>query len=373
MMLALTPQQDEARAGFRALVDEHILPHANRFDEEEEIPRDLVRLLGRERRLIATLPLEAGGEDMDPLTSGLLSEEMGRGCASVRNLMGVSGMVAHAILRWGSKAQKEQWLPRLGAGETIGAFALTEPQGGSDAANLRTTATPSGGAWTLNGSKKWISFAQTADVFLSIAQCENKPAAFLVERDTPGLMVKPITGLLGLRASKLAEVQFENCSVPAENMVLSVGAGFALVASFALDYGRHSTACGCVGLAQRCLDACRAYARERRAFGAPIKDHQLIQQMLTNMVTNISAGRLLCHQAGYLRGQNDPGAVRETLIAKYFTTAILPQITGDAVQIHGASGCSADSPVQRCFRDAKIMEIVEGTTQIHQIKIAAFA
>src|SRR5262249_35794004 len=154
MMPALTDQQREAQAGFRALVDEHIVPNANRFDQQEEIPRDLVLLLARERYLIGTLPREAGGAGMDALSYGLLREEIGRGCASVRNLMGVSGMVAHAILRWGSKWQKERWLSRLGTGEITGAFALTEPQGGSDAANLGTTATPAGSTWILNGSKK---------------------------------------------------------------------------------------------------------------------------------------------------------------------------------------------------------------------------
>jgi glutaryl-CoA dehydrogenase (non-decarboxylating) len=373
MILALTAQQKADQASFKAFVDEHIAPNADRHDREEALPQGLIQKLAQQHFLVPTLPREAGGANMDLLTYGLLTEEIGRGCASVRNLLGVSGMVAHAILKWGSQAQKKKWLPRLASGDLMAAFALTEPRVGSDAGHITTTATPSGNTYDLHGCKKWISFGQTADLFLVFAQCDGKPAAFLVERNTPGLSVKPISGLLGLRASMLAELHLEGCHIPQENLLGTVGAGFAWVASSALDYGRYSTACGCVGLAQACLDACRWYTQERRQFGAFLKDHQLIQRMMTDMIANISAGRLLCYQAGYLRNSGDPDAIEATLIAKYFTSTITSQIATDAVQIHGANGCSEDYPVQRYLRDAKIMEIIEGTTQIHQMKIAEFA
>ncbi len=371
--LSLTEQQEADQAAFKAFVARHILPHADRYDREESLPDEIIRELSANRYLIPTLPREAGGLGLDALTHGLLTEEIGRGCASVRNLQAVCGMVAHSILRWGSRRQKECWLERLGTGELIGAFALTEPQVGSDAAHINTTATLSGNTYIIEGQKKWISFGQTAGLFLVIAQCEGQPTAFLVERDTPGFTTRPLQGLLGLRASKLAEIRLDRCAVPSENMVGAVGSGFAWVASFALDYGRYSTACGCVGLAQACLDASLLYAQERSQFGVRIKDHQLVQRMITNMMANVTAGRLICRQAGYLRDQGDPDAVRMTLLAKYFTSTMLPQITSDAVQVHGANGCSEDYPVQRYFRDAKVMEIIEGTTQILQMKIADFA
>lgn len=373
MLLALTAQHKADQASFKAFVDDYIAPNAARYDRQEALPLALIQQLAQQRYLVATLPREAGGAAMDALTYGLLTEEIGRGCASVRNLLGVSGMVAHAILRWGSQAQKTQWLPRLGSGDLMAAFALTEPQVGSDARQITTTATPAGNTYILHGCKKWISFGQIATLFLVFAQCEGKPAAFLVERHTPALSVQPISGLLGLRASMLAELHLDGCHIPQENLLGTVGAGFAWVASSALDYGRYSTACGCVGLAQACLDACLGYTQERRQFGVLLKEHQLIQRLLTNMIANVSAGRLLCYHAGYLRQSGDPDAIRTTLMAKYFTSTNLAQIASDAVQMHGANGCSDDYAVQRYFRDAKIMEIIEGTTQIHQMKIAELA
>lgn len=373
VILSLTAEQQADQAVFKAFVDDHIVPNADRWDRDQALQTEVIQKLAAQRYLIATLPREAGGSGMDAFTYGLFTEEIGRGCASIRNLLGVSGMVAHAILRWGNKTQKERWLHRLGSGELTGAFALTEPQVGTDAAHITTTATLSGNTYLIEGCKKWISFGQTADIFLVIAQCEGKPTAFLVERNTPGLSVRALQGLLGLRASRLAELQFDKCSVPTENLIGAIGSGFAWVASFALDYGRYSTACGCVGLAQACLDASRLYTQQRSQFGVLLKDHQLIQRMITNMVANIAAGRLLCWQAAHFRDLGDPDAIRSTLIAKYFTSTMLGQITSDAVQVHGANGCSEDHSVQRYFRDAKVMEIIEGTTQIHQVKIAGFA
>ena len=319
---------------------------------------------------MATLPAEAGGSGMDMMTYGLLTEEVGRGCGSVRNLLAVQGMVAHAILKWGTREQKEKWVPKIGSGEVVAAFALTEPDIGSDAKNITMTATQSGDGYVLNGKKKWISFGQRADLFLTFAQAEGQMGAFLVERHAPGFSTVPISGMLGLRASELAEIHFAGCVVPAEN-VLSRGAfTFAAVATTALDYGRYSTACGCVGLAEACLTACLSYARQRSQFGAPIGQHQLVQQKLTDMISSINAARLLCYEAGYLRDQRAPEAVLHTLIAKYFASTTAFRVANDAVQLHGANGCGADYPVQRYLRDAKIQEIIEGTTQIQQIQIA---
>lgn len=367
MKLELTEKQKEDQAYFWAFVDEYITPNADQYDRDEALPPVLIQKLAQRRYLVATLPEEVGGMNMDMMTYGLLTEEIGRGCASVRNLVAVQGMVAHAILKWGNRAQKDQWLLRIASGETLAAFALTEPDIGSDAKNIATTATPTENGYILNGCKKWVSFGQKADLFLILAQCVGGIGAFLVERSTPGFSTTPITDLLGLRASMLAELHLDGCQIPKENLIGKEGLGFTWVVATSLDYGRYSTACGCVGLAQACLAASQRYASKRTQFGVPIKKHQLIRQMLTNMIANTSAARLLCYQAGYLRDKGAPNAIQSTLIAKYFASTAAFQIANDAVQIHGANGCGYEYSVQRYLRDAKTMEIIEGTTQIHQV------
>ena len=373
MKLELTSAQKNDQTEFRGFVNEEIAPHADRFDREERVPPEVIGKIARKGYLGALLPAEHGGREMDAITCGLLNEEIGRGCSSLRSLLTVHGMVSHSILKWGSKQQKERWLAQLASGETIGAFALTEPEAGSDAKNIRTTANLAGTHYVLKGRKKWITFGQIADLFLVFAQCEGKSTAFLLEKDTPGLSITPISGMLGVRASMLAELSLEDCVIPKENLLGRVGFGIPFIASSALDYGRYSVAWGCVGVAQACLDACAQYTSERKQFGVYLRDHQLIQQMLTDMLTNTKASRLLCFQAGYLRETGDPRAIVETSIAKYFASTTLNKIAGDAVQIHGANGCSGDYPVQRYLRDAKIMEIIEGSTQLQQTNIAKYA
>ena len=365
----LTAQQKDDQATFRAFVDDNIVPYADQYDRDQALPPELFRTLAAKRYLVPTLPREFGGLGMDMQTYGLFSEEIGRGCASVRNLVSVGGMAAHAILRFGSQTQKARWLPRIAAGETVAGFALTEPDIGSDAANIATAAIRSNHGYRLNGGKKWISFGEKADLFLVIARTDQGASAFLVERQSAGFSSTPITELLGLRASMLGELHFDDCEIPSENLVGKEGTGFAWIANTSLDYGRFSTACGCVGLAQACLDASRSYARERTQFGVPIGEHQLVRQMLTNMHVNTQAARLLCYQAGYQRANGAPNAIQSTLVAKYYASSMVVQIANDAVQIHGANGVGYGYSVQRYLRDAKIMEIIEGTTQIQQLFI----
>jgi glutaryl-CoA dehydrogenase (non-decarboxylating) len=372
MKIELSPEQERDRAEFRAFVASEILPHANRFDREGRVPRELISKVAARGYLGALLPRNDAEKSMDIITFGLLNEEFGRGCSSLRSLLTVHNMVAHAVLRWGSKTQKQYWLPRLLTGEVIAAFCLTEPNVGSDAKSIETTATPSGDFYLLSGRKKWITFGQIADLFLVFAQCEGKPAAFLVEKESLGLSIKPIDGMLGLRASMLAELHLNDCRVPKENLLSRVGFGFSHVAASALDYGRYSVAWGCVGIAQACVDASLSYAEERKQFGARLKDHQLIRRLLTNMITNLKAARLLCLHAGYLKEIGDPRSIMETSIAKYFAATTASKAANDAVQIHGANGCSGDFPVERFLRDARIMEIIEGSTQMQQLTIADY-
>lgn len=372
MQIELTTQQKEAKAKFRAFTDEEIVPYADRADQEEHTSREVIERVAQQGYLGAIIPKERGGSGMDMITYGLLNEEMGRGCSSVRSLLTVHSMVAQAILKWGSKFQKEHWIPKMASGEVIGAFGLSEPNVGSDAKKVETTAIVSEEFYVLNGQKKWITYGQIADIFLIFAQCEGKPTAFIIEKNTPGLSVKAIFGMLGTRASMLAELYLNDCRVPRDNLVCKEGFGFSHVASSALDYGRYSVAWGCIGITQACLEACIQYTSKRKQFDAYLKDHQLIRQMLTEMIANVKAARLLCYQAGYLKEIGDSKSIMETSIAKYFASKTATKVASDAVQIHGGYGCSSEYSVQRYFRDSKIMEIIEGSTQIQQITIAEY-
>ncbi len=372
MKLELSPEQRAAREEVRAFVAAEIAPHADRWDREGAIPLSLVDRLREHSYLGSNVPEPYGGRGRDMVTYGLMTEEIGRGCSSVRSLLTVHDMVAHGILRWGSRELKERFLPRMARGEVLGALALSEPNAGSDAKAVETTAVASGDAWILDGRKKWTTFGQIADLFLVFAQCEGKPTAFLMERDAPGLTVKPLQGITGTRASMLAELELRECRIPRENLVGRVGFGVSHVAAAALEQGRYSVAWGSVGIGQACLDACRSYTAERRQFGVPLSDHQLIRALLTDMTVDVRAARLLCLRAGYLRDQGDPGAFAETMVAKYFASRMAVRAANDAVQIHGANGCSEEYPVGRYLRDAKVTEIIEGSTQIQQITIPLF-
>jgi glutaryl-CoA dehydrogenase (non-decarboxylating) len=370
MKIELTPEQRALRSEVRAFVESEIAPHAGRWDREEATPREIIGKLVERGWLGSMVPAEHGGRGLDMISYGVLTEEIGRGCSSIRSLLTVHDMVCRGILRWGSQAQKESWLPRLARGEVLGAFALSEPEAGSDAMSIRTNAVEVDGGYALDGTKKWTTYGQIADLYLLFAKLDGKPTAFLVERETPGLTVTPLRGILGTRASMLAELKLEGART--ENMVGRPGFGVSHVVGAALDQGRYSVACGSVGIAQACLDACLAYARERQQFGQPLFEHQLVRAMLSDMITNVRAARLLCMRAGYLRDTGDPGAFAETSVAKYFASTTAMRVAADAVQLHGANGCHEDFPVSRYFRDAKVMEIIEGSTQIQQFTIARF-
>ena len=370
MDIELSVEQRDAQEQFRAFAQAEIAPFADQYDRDEALPMELIKKMGAAGYLGAVVPGEYGGRAMGPIEFGLLCEEIGRSSASVISLLTVQSMVCQALVRWGSSAQKEQWLPRLASGETLAAFGLTEPNVGSDASSVETSAVEGEDGFVLSGHKQWISCGQLADVFLIIAQCEGKPSAFLVEKKCPGLVVEPIAGMLGFRSAMLAKLHMEDCAIASESLVGRVGFGFSHVAGVALDLGRYCVGWGCLGLAEACVDASLSYAGERRQFGAPLKNHQLIQQMLAEMITNTKATRLLCYHAGFLKEKGDPALIMETSITKYFASRSVARIADDTLQIHGANGCSSEYPVQRYLRDAKIMEIIEGSTQIQQIIIA---
>lgn len=372
MWIALSDAQREDRQRFRSFAEERVAPNAARWDAEERLPMEIIHELRERGFLGAPFPKAVGGQDMDSITYGLLTEELGRGDSSVRTVLTVHDMATSAVLRWGNPYLKEEIVPQLASGEKFCAFALTEPNVGSDARNIETEARVDGDDFVINGHKKWISFGQIADYFLVFAHCDGKLAAFLVPGDTPGLSRRPSPSVIGTRATLLAEIDFEECRVHKQNLVGRLGFGFSHVALAGLELGRYSVAWGSVGLAQACLEACMAYTAERRQFGAFLNEHQLVRRKLTDMITNTRAARLLCFRAGTLRELADPGATTETMIAKYFASRTATRSASDAVQLHGANGLSDEYPLGRYLRDAKVLEVIEGSTQIQQIAIARY-
>ncbi|HXU45370.1 MAG TPA: acyl-CoA dehydrogenase, partial [Thermoanaerobaculia bacterium] len=243
---------------------------------------------------------------------------------------------------------------------------------GSDASAIETRAEEDGESFVLTGHKKWTTFGQIADLFLVFAKVAGQPAAFLVERETAGLSIVPIRGMHGTRASMLAELHLDGCRVPRGHLLGRPGFGISHVAATALELGRYSVAWGSVGILEACLQASQTYAAERVQFGAPLADHPLIRALIAEMIANVRAGRLLCLRAGFLQERGDPAAFAETMVAKYFCAVAAAKAAGDAVQIQGANGCGPDSAVARYLRDAKVMEIIEGSTQIQQLAIPRF-
>ena len=360
------------RAAVRAWVDEVVTPQAAEADRSGRIEPEILRATADRGLWGAVLPLRDGGTGTDMQTFGMLHEEVGRGCSSLRSLLTVHSMALYALERWGTDAAKRRWVDDMVAGRTLGAFCLTEPTAGSDITLLSATATSAEGEFLLNGHKKWITGGLSADVLLVFARTERGPCAFLVDADGPGVERTPVTGILGTRGSMLAEIRFTDCPVGSDAVIGVEGMGLS-VAVGTLDIGRFSVASGCVGIVQACLNASVAYANRRVQGGSLLRDHQLIQQMITRMSTDLRAARLLCRQAGRLKDDGDPATVIANCVAKYFASTAAMRAAGDAVQIHGANGCSEDYPVARYFRDAKIMEIIEGSSQIHESLIAQHA
>lgn len=363
----------DAREEFREFADRHLTPYADEFHRTQRTPPELIATLAESGYLGLPIPREFGGGGGDAVTLGLLAAELGRACSSVRSLLTVHTMVAHAIARWGSRAQKEMWLPKLATGARIGALAVSEPGAGSDASGVASQIVKRDDGWLLNGHKKWTTYGEIADLFLVVGRTPEGPTALLVERETPGVRTELITDLIGIRASMTANVWFADCLVPTENLLGRIGLGVSHVTGAALDLGRYTVGWGCVGILDACVAASVAYAGSREQFGSLIKEHQLVRQMISNMFTESRAARLLCLEAGRLRDQRDPGALAATSLAKYFSSRAAVRAATDAVQIHGANGCSAEYPVQRYLGDAKIMEIIEGSSQLHQVGLAEYA
>jgi len=360
---------DEARE----FADREIRPFAAQFEANEALPRELIDKMAQRGYLAATFPAEYDGLGLDPIYYGLLTEEIGKADASTRGLLTVhTSLAGEALLRWGNKEQKEKWLRPMAQGKKLACFALTEPEVGTDAKNVKTSYRKEGNKYIINGAKKWITFGNAADLFLTVTTGEKGITAFIIERGMPGLKTTPIKGLLAGKASHIAEIQLDNVEVPAENIVGKEGSGFTYIVNTALDHGRYSIAWAGVAIAQEALEAMITYSRQRSQFGKKIHTHQLIQGIIGDAVTKVHAGRALCLRAGQLRKNNDGNAVIETTIAKYFTSKIAMEVAIDAVQVHGGNGCYNKYPVERLFREAKILEIIEGTSQVQQEIISSY-
>lgn len=361
------------RASVRAFVDEHIAPDADAYDRAGAIPEELLARIGEAGLWAPFLPAGLGGSGTDWVTFGEIHEEVGRGCSSVRSLLTVHSMLSGALQRWGSTEQLQRWGPQVAAGRVLGAFCLSEPGAGSDTAAITTTAVPRGGGWVLNGLKKWTTNGQRADLFLVFARGPASTVALLVPRETPGVRVRPIDDMLGTRASMLAEVSFSDVTLGPDALLGPSGFASGMVLTSTLDLGRYSVAVGSVGIIQACLDACAAYTSQRSVGGSQLKELPLIQAKLSDMVTDVRAARMLCAEAGRLKDLGDSSTIMATWVAKYFASTAAARHAAEAVQVHGANGCSPDYPVARYYRDAKVMEIIEGSNEIQRTTIAAEA
>ncbi|RDI60314.1 acyl-CoA dehydrogenase family protein [Nocardia pseudobrasiliensis] len=355
------------RADIREFVEKFVTPRAGEFDREARIDPEVLAECAARGYWGAVLSTVRGGTGEGMTALAELHEEIGRGCSSLRSLLTVHSMALYALDRWGDPATRDRWHDDLVHGRALGAFCLTEPEAGSDFSALRATARRDGDGWVLDGHKLWITGGQLADVLLVFARTEAGPTAFLVDAKQPGVQRIPITSVTGTRGSQLAEIRFDGCRAGADAVVGPEGMGLA-IATGVLDIGRFSVAAGCVGLLQACLEAAVSHANSRAQGGSLLRDHQLIQQMISTMATNVRAARLLVWQAARLKDTGSPDTLMATCVAKQFAATAAVAAANDAVQLHGARGCTGDHPVERYLRDAKVMEIIEGSTQLqHQL------
>ena len=362
------------RALVREFAEEVVAPGAGERDEREEFPLEIVRRMGELGLFGLPIPQEYGGLGADALTWALVIEELARADSSVAVTLSVaSGLAGGMIVRYGTAEQKERWLPQVAAGRTLGSFALTEPSGGSDIRALRTTAHEAEGGWTIDGSKSFITNSGTPlSGFLVVACRTDAPphdvSTILVPADAEGLVIGPPYRKMGWRSSDTHEVSFQGCRVGADQLVGARGHGLSQCLA-ALDDGRISIAAMSVGLAQACLDASLAYAGEREAFGRPIGDHEAVAFKLADMRVGIDAARLLTHRAAWLKDQDRPYTAAAAA-AKLHASTVANACARDAVQIHGGYGYTEEFPVARYYRDAKVLEIGEGTSEILRLVLA---
>src|SRR4051794_9180707 len=372
MDFTLTEEQELVRETAREFADRELAPHARAWDRAEAVDPGLVPRLAEVGFLGASLPEQHGGMGLDAVSYCLVVEELGRADSSVRGIVSVTnGLVGGSLARFGSDEQRETWLPRLAGGEGLGCYALTEPGSGSDPASLATRAERVDDGWVLSGQKIFITLGTWAAFALVFARSGGEGprgiSCFLVPTDSPGFDARPVKGKLGLRAQDTAELFLDSVRVPASALVGEEGGGFR-VAMSALDHGRISLAAGCVGIAQGCLDASVAYARERRQFGRAIASFQLVQELVADLAVETQAARLLTWHAAAAADAGRPHTL-EASCAKLYASEVAVRAANAAVQVHGGYGYIDEYPVGKYLRDARVTTLYEGTSQIQKLII----
>ena len=370
----LSEEEALLKSTVKDFVDNEIAPRAAAYDESGEFPYDNFKGLAELGLLGLTLDEEYGGSGGTFRQLAIAVEEVARACAATStSYIAHLSLCAQFINMWGTDGQKRQFLPKLASGEHIGAFALTEPGSGSDAGAMRTTATRDNGGYLLNGSKTFITNAPEAAVFAVLATHDRSLRtrgidALIVEGDSAGLSVNPLKGKMGMRASSIAEVVFEDCPVPSENRMGDEGEGFRET-MHVLNSSRISIAAQCVGIAQAAYEAAVAHVQRREAFGQKLAELQAIQWMIADMATQIDAARLLVMRVATLRDEGMP-IVKEASMAKLYASRVAVESADKSVQMHGGAGYLAPTNAERYYRDAKVTEIYEGTSEIQRLVIA---
>ncbi len=377
----LSEEQRAAEQMIRDFTKREVAPRIQELDAKKFFDRAILKKMGDLHLLGICLPEKYGGAGMDYVALGLVCEELEYVDTSLRVILSVHmGLNSLTLLSWGSEYQKEKYLIPQAHGEKIATYGLTEPNAGSDAVGIQSTAIRKGGHYVLNGEKVWISLADVADNFLVIAwtDLDKKKkrdhtglSCFVVERNFNGFSSGIMAGKWGIGAGNTGWFSMQDVEVPAENLVGEEGEGFRM-AMFALDQGRYTVAAGATGLIRACLDASVKYARERETFGKPIGRHQLVKQMIANMVRDYDCSRLLWMRSGWMKN-NGVRNTRETSLAKWYSTVASERAASDAIQIHGAYGYSDDYPVGRFWRNSKGAVIYEGTREIHTLMQADYA
>jgi alkylation response protein AidB-like acyl-CoA dehydrogenase len=357
----------------RAYVQDHVAPHAARWDRECHFPKDALRGLAGLGCYGVAVPTEWDGAGLDYLSLALILEEIAAGDGATSTIVSVNNCPVCAILMaWANDAQKERWLKPLARGEMLGAFCLTEPHVGSQADGLKTTALRDGDHYVLNGVKQFITSGKHGDVAIVMAVTDKAAgkrgiSAFVVPTSTPGYIVARLEDKMGQHASDTAQILFENCRVPAANLLGEEGQGLKIALS-GLEGGRIGIAAQSVGMARAAFDAALAYSKERVAFGQPIFEHQAVQFRLAEMAMKIEAARQLIHHAASLKDAGRP-CLKEAAMAKLFASEMAETVCSAAIQIHGGYGYVTDFPVERIYRDVRVCQIYEGTSDVQKILI----
>jgi butyryl-CoA dehydrogenase len=375
MNFDLDDQQQMIRDSAREFAEKEIKPVAGEFDEQGKFPSEIVKKLGQLGFMGMMVPEEYGGAEMDAVSYAIAVEEISRGDASVGVTMSVNNsLVCQPILDFGSEDLKKKYLPALAEGRHLGAFSLTEPEAGTDAGAVQCTAVLDGDEYVINGTKVFVTNGGQADIILLFASTDRSLktkgiAAFIVEKGTPGFSVGKKEDKMGMRASDTSELIFEDCRIPKGNLVGKEGMGFKIAMS-ALDGGRIGIASQAVGIGQACLEEAIKYSKQRKQFGKPICEFQAIQWTLADMATEIEAARLLTYKAAFAK---DKGLrfSKEAAQAKLFASEAAVKASINAVQIHGGYGYMKEYDVERYFRDSKLTEIYEGTSEVQRLVIAA--